>query len=84
MLQAHPAFAALKQQKRAEFVGGKAIGQRAALSGPGPREPRNRRPLEASLDSGETIRRSLNLQILTTAQPRRAGRNEQCELSGRR
>ena len=30
-LQAHPAFAALKQQKRTEFVGGKAIGQRAAL-----------------------------------------------------
>jgi aryl-alcohol dehydrogenase-like predicted oxidoreductase len=30
-LQAHPAFAALEQQKRTEFVGGTAIGQRAAL-----------------------------------------------------
>ena len=30
-LQAHPAFAALKQQKREEFLGGTAIGQRATL-----------------------------------------------------
>ena len=30
-LQAHPSFTALKQQKRGEFVGGTAIGQRGTL-----------------------------------------------------